>query len=100
MVDYREDRYKGSVVIVHPGQDIALMRYGVDHVYPNDSLTGSCYLLLMETFDDGCGTILSGELIDYIGNLKKEKEEADEKCTKYRKLYFDLLDKTTASRIK
>lgn len=87
MIDFRKCADKRNIVVVHPGQDIAVTRY-MDNSCPNESPSSN--FLLVEIFDSDHIT-LSGELIDYIDNLVKDKEKSDEKCGKYRKLYFDLL---------
>lgn len=93
MIDFRKGADKRNIVVVHPGQDISVTRY-MDSSRPNESPSG--HFLLVETFDSDYIT-LSGELIDYIDNLVKEKEKSDEKCAKYRKLYFDLLSENYRS---
>ena len=95
MVDFRKGAEGRNIVIVHPGQDIAVTRYSGDSC-PDESPSSN--FLLIEIYDSDY-TTLSGELIDYISNLVKEKETSDEKCAEYRKLYFDLLTKTTALRM-
>lgn len=96
MVDFRKGVDERNIVVVHRGQDIAVTRYRDDSC-PDESPSSN--FLLIEIYDSDY-TTLRGELIDYISNLVKEKEKSDEKCAEYRKLYFDLLTKTTAMRLK
>ena len=96
MVDFRKYENERNTIVVHPGQDIAVTRYRDDSC-PNESPSSN--FLLIEIYDSDYRT-LRGELIDYISNLVKEKEKSDEKCAEYRKLYLDLLTKTTAMRLK
>lgn len=98
MVKVEKDSYGRNVILVPPSQDIAMRRYSEDEMSKSNDYDCQ-FFLLVELFDEVGGVALSGELIDYINNLVKEKEKSDEKCAEYRKLYFDLLTKTTATRM-
>lgn len=98
MIKVEKDSYGRNVILLPPSQDIAMIRYSEGEMSKSNDYDCQ-FFLLVELFDEVGGVALSGELIDYIINLVKEKEKSDEKCTEYRKLYFDLLTKTTALRM-
>lgn len=99
MIKVEKDSYGKNVILVPPSQDIAMKRYSEREMSNSNDYDCQSFLLV-ELFDEVGGVALSGELINYINNLVKEKEKSDEKCAEYRKLYFDLLTKTTAARLK
>lgn len=90
MIDFRKGVEGKDIVVVYPGQDISMVRHR-DASRPDES--PGYHFLLIEVYNDD-HIILSGELINYISNLVEEKKEVEENCAKYRKICFDLLNKT------